>query len=115
MLQVTAAAAILNVALNAALIPRYGIAGAAAATAVTEGIRMVIAALLARREGFPLVSGARLWRASAAALVMGGVVSQIAGTALVVSVPASAVVYAVVLWAVGGIRVRRGELPTLTV
>lgn len=114
-LQVTAAAAFLNVALNAALIPPYGIAGAAAATAATEGVRMVIAGVLARRQGFPLVPVARLWRATAAAVVMGGVVWPIAGAPLAVSVSAGAVAYALVLWAVGGIRMRRGEPPSLTV
>lgn len=114
-LQVTAIAAALNVVLNALLIPPYGIAGAAAATAVTEGVRMVIAGLLARRQGFPLVSVARLWRASAAALAMGGIVWPIAGVSLAVSVPAGAVAYGLALWAVGGIRISPGAPPTLTV
>jgi O-antigen/teichoic acid export membrane protein len=114
-LRVTGAAALVNLVLNAVLIPPFGIHGAAAATTVTEGIRLIVAVWLARKIGFPWAPVARFWRASAAAAVMGLAVFLVADRPLYVSIAVGVAAYTVALLVVGGIRVRRGGLPVLSV
>ena len=58
----TGSAAVLNLGLNALLIPRYGMAGAAAATSVGYGSMAVFHFWSARRVGFDPLSDARLGR-----------------------------------------------------
>ena len=58
----TGAAAVLNLGLNAVLIPRYGTVGAAAATSVGYGSMAVLHFWSARRVGFDPLSDARLVR-----------------------------------------------------
>lgn len=68
----TGAAAVLNVVLNVALIPRYGMAGAAIATSVGYGTMFVCHCWSARLVGFDPLADARLGRVGLAT-VLGGV------------------------------------------
>ena len=68
----TFGAALLNLALNLALIPRWGMLGAAGATLGTELVRTVWTQVYAGRAGFPFPSLSRFWRPAAAAPAMAG-------------------------------------------
>ncbi|SEH13407.1 Membrane protein involved in the export of O-antigen and teichoic acid [Natronorubrum sediminis] len=59
----TGAAALANVVLNAALIPRYGMHGAAVATSISYGLMFVFHIWSAREIGFYPVADARVLRA----------------------------------------------------
>jgi O-antigen/teichoic acid export membrane protein len=113
-LRVTLLAAVLNLGLNAVLIPRWGIAGAAVATLVTEGTRMGLALTFVAREGYGLAWLLRFWRPLVAGAAMGAVLVW-GGLSLPVAIPAGALLYGIALTLVGGIAWRRGRLPVLTV
>jgi len=74
-LRVTGIVVVLNIALNLALIPRFGMVGAAVATVVTEGARMVLAFITVQRYGLGLPSWRLVWRPFAAAAAMLAVLS----------------------------------------
>ncbi|MGE0354761.1 MAG: flippase [Gemmatimonadales bacterium] len=114
-LGITFVSALLNLGLNLAVIPRWGMAGAAWATLGTEIIRSSLALRYAARAGFPLPALSRLWRPLVAGLVMGGVVFYAGRAGVLPGIGAGIAAYFVVLWLVGGIRVVAGELPSLTV
>ncbi len=114
-LRVTAWAALLNLGLNAVLIPPWGVAGAAAASIVTEAVRMVVALVYARREGFRLVGLRRFWKAGLAGVAMGGLLVAWGTPLLWLAIPAGALAYAIALALLGGISWRPGRLPALTV
>jgi O-antigen/teichoic acid export membrane protein len=113
--RVTLAAAVLSLGLNLALIPRYGAVGAAWATLGTEVARMALAMAALRREAIGLPSPARFWRALVAGAGMAGVLLLLPRFAPPVAVLVGAASYAGALYLLGGLRVRRGELPALTV
>lgn len=113
--RVTLAAAVLSLGLNLALIPRYGAPGAAWATLGTEGARMALAMAALRRENIRLPSPARFWRSLVAGAGMAGVLLLLPALPLPVAVLVGAVSYAGVLSLLGGLRIRRGQLPALTV
>jgi O-antigen/teichoic acid export membrane protein len=108
-------AALLNLVLNAVMIPPWGVAGAAGATLMTEAVRMVVSLVYARREGFPLAGIGRFWRAGLAGLVMAGLLAVWGTPALWLAIPVGALAYAVTLAIVGGLSWRPGRLPALTV
>ncbi len=68
-LKATAAAAAMNLALNAALIPRFGTTGAAVATSVGYGSMFVFHVWSARKLGFDPIADARLVRLAVTAAV----------------------------------------------
>ncbi len=103
-LRLTAIATAANLALNLALIPRWGIVGAAVATLVTEVGRAALAVMAGGRLELPIPSLNRLWRALVAATLMAAVLSALPWPSVWVSVPLGAVVYVIGLHAVGGIR-----------
>jgi O-antigen/teichoic acid export membrane protein len=105
----------LNLLLNILVIPRYGMAGAAAATLGTEVLRTGLALGFASREGFALPHWRRLWRVTAAGVAMGITLGLIRSSPLWAGIAAGAGAYLTGLWLVGGIRLRAGELPALTV
>ncbi len=100
-----------NVALNILLIPSWGLAGAAAATLLTEVLRTTLAARYARRLGLPLSSPWRFRRVALATAAMAALVWALRDAPLGVVVMAGAASYVMVLAAVGGITFRRGALP----
>lgn len=111
-LRVTAYAAILNLALNAALVPRYGVVGAAAASVITEGVRLVIAAATVWREGFVLPGLTRWWRLALSGGVMAGVVLLLP-LATPLRILAGALAYLGALLLTGAIRLGAGLRPSL--
>jgi O-antigen/teichoic acid export membrane protein len=93
-----AVAAGLNVGLNLIVIPRYGLVGAAAVTALTEGLVLMIALLTVARLGV----GISLWplcRPFLAAGVMGAVIMSLGAISeLGMRIGLGAVVYVITLW-----------------
>jgi O-antigen/teichoic acid export membrane protein len=114
-LRLTGWAALLNMALNLVLIPVWGMTGAAIATVAGEGGRMAIAIVYARREGFHFVGIRRLWRPLLAGCVMAALLLPLPTPALWLAVPLGIGSYAGILYLLGGIRVKRGSLPALSV
>ena len=115
MLRTVAWAAVVNLAGNAALIPRWGMVGAAVATLLAESVRTVLALGYSRTAGLPLPTLGRFWRTLLAGLLMGAVLMTGVLTSLWIALPVGAAVYLGGLAALGGIRFRRGELPYLAV
>ncbi|MEW5916526.1 MAG: oligosaccharide flippase family protein, partial [Gemmatimonadota bacterium] len=97
LLRVNAISAACNVALAVALIPRFGLVGAAAATAATEVIRLLLAARAAGRAGFPTIQLRVLAVPTAAALVMAAMLLLVRPAALWTSVPLGALGYGAAL------------------
>lgn len=112
-LRVTAWAAGLNLVLNAALIPRYGIAGAAWASVVTEAVRLGIAYGAVRGEGFRLPGALRFWKVGGAAALLAGAVVLTPGAAPL-RVVAGAAAYLAGLLVTGAIRRGPGWRPRLS-
>lgn len=114
-LRVTLLAAGLNLGLNAILIPRWGLKGAAIATLVTEATRMALALTFVGREGYGIGWAGRFWRPLVAAGVMAGVLAGAGALNLFAGVAVGGLVYLAVLTVVGGLRFRRNALPMLNV
>jgi O-antigen/teichoic acid export membrane protein len=114
-LRTTGFSAVANLALNAALIPKLGMVGAAAATVLTEIVRMTLAMRYGSRLGFGVTPPVRYWRSLLAGVAMAVAVLLLPGDSLLLSVLVGATVYVAALAAVGGLRLRRGALPELTV
>ena len=112
--RLTAASAVLNLALNLLLIPRFSLAGAAAATVITEAVRMAAAFGFARVDGFRGVGVGRLWKAGVAGTAMTVLLLTLWPIAVLIAIPLGALAYAATLLLTGGIRIR-GGLPELTV
>jgi O-antigen/teichoic acid export membrane protein len=106
-LRITAAAATLNVVLNLLLIPRYSMLGAAAATVITETLRMLAAFAYARSYGFAIPGLVRFWKAALSGLGMAALLLAFRLDGLLTGVPLGAAAYALVLTLTGGLRVRR--------
>jgi O-antigen/teichoic acid export membrane protein len=104
-----------NVLLNVALVPLYGLRGAALATLATEIVRLLLVARIAATLGYEAPLTRRLAKPVAAGLAM-LLVLQVTGPApLWRALVAGAVSYGGVLTLLGGIRFRRGAWPTLTI
>jgi O-antigen/teichoic acid export membrane protein len=112
-LRMTAIAVAFNLALNFLVIPRFGMAGAAATTLATEVLRMVLAILALRREGMPVIPTRRLAKSAAAAGAMALALVLAGRGVLWFDVPLGAIVYVLALALLGGISFRRGSLPAL--
>ena len=74
----TGVAALLNVVLNATLIPRYGMHGAAIATSIGYGTMFVCHCWSARRVGFDPLADARLARAALTTVLAAGPIVALA-------------------------------------
>jgi O-antigen/teichoic acid export membrane protein len=109
----TVISAALNLALNLAVIPRWGMLGAALATLGTEVVRTGMTLGGAVRAGFPLPSPIRFWRATVATAAMAIVLVTVRPGAVWVSIGLGAVTYIAGLIACGGIRLRPGAPPAL--
>lgn len=104
-----------NLCLNAALIPFYGMAGAAVATVITELCRATLARLYAAGEGHAPLVARRLWKPALAAVVMAGALLVGGWRAPWISIPAGAAAYALGLAVTGGLSLGRSRLPILDV
>ncbi len=113
--RVTLASAALNLLLNIALIPHFGLVGAASATVLTEAVRMGLAAGVARRMGFHLPGPRRFVKAGAATLAMAACLKLLPNAPVWFVVPAGGLAYLVVLAGLGGIRLGAGRQPVLSV
>jgi O-antigen/teichoic acid export membrane protein len=113
--RVTLASAVLNLLLNVALIPHFGLVGAASATVLTEAVRMALAAWVARRKGFHLPGPRRFVKAGVASLAMAGCLLLSPNAPVWIGVPMGGIVYLAVLTGLGGIRLGGGRKPVLSV
>lgn len=105
-LKQTVAAAVLNVVLNAVVIPRYSCIGAAATTVATECFAFAVLFWQSRRHGFGLPK--RLFvqfvpRVVLSTMAMGTVVLAFRGLSLAAIIPMAVVTYFVALWGVRGL------------
>lgn len=107
-------AAVINLALNALIIPVYGMAGAAVSTLVTETVRTTLAVRYAGWTGVVLPGPTRFWRSLLAAGVMAGALLLMDRWPGPAAVAGGAAVYALALAVTGGLRILAGR-PTLTV
>ena len=108
-------AVVVNLLLNAVLVPPLGTVGAALATVIAE---FVCASLMLRetyREHLPLPELSRITRPLLSVIVMVGVLWWVGTPALVAGVGIGVVAFTATLAALGGIRWRGGWLPTLNV
>ena len=96
-----------NLVLNFALIPVLGLVGAAAATLVTELLRMTLALRFASAHALPLLGGRRCWPIAVASAVMALALVLVPSLPLLARVAVGIVAYGVVFVALGGLR--RGE------
>ena len=107
LLRLNATTVACSVVLMAALIPRFGLVGAAVATLCTEVIRLVIAAGFARSEGYRFAGVSRYWRVVVASLAMAALLFVLRGASVWWLVAAGSLSYVVVLALLGGIHIRR--------
>lgn len=115
LLTTTAWAAVANLLLNVTLIPIWGMAGAAIATLASVSLRLVLMQRFVRTTGLPLPSLARFWRTLLAAACMAAIVVSVRLPTVWLSIALGGLVYALALYLMGGIRLRRGSLPELIV
>jgi O-antigen/teichoic acid export membrane protein len=101
--------AVANVALNVALIPPFGLIGAAVATLATEIFRTVVAAWYAARLGLPFGVTRRLWRPVVAAATMAAALSVVPRVQVLLAIAGGAAIYVMVLLLTKGIRFDRGR------
>jgi O-antigen/teichoic acid export membrane protein len=113
-MRMTAAAMVLNVLLNALVIPRYGMVGAACTTLATEVFRAALAVVCVRAQGWPAVPPSRLWRSAVAASAMVAALVVMAPLSLWLALALGAATYTAALALTGGIRFA-GGLPALRV
>lgn len=97
LLRVNALTALSNVVLVVAAVPRFGLVGAAVATAATEVIRLWLAARAAGRAGYPAIDVRQLWAPVAAAIVMAALLLLVKPNAPWASIPLGALGYGVAL------------------
>ncbi len=106
---------IVNISLNFLLIPRYGIPGAAIATVITECLTGVLMIKYAAHHGLPFVSLRRFWRPTVASLFMAAAIALLRPSWLAAGLALGAATYGFVLTVLGGIRLRKGQLPVLNI
>ena len=115
LLHQNAAGTVVNLALNFTLIPRFGMFGAAVATVATEALRLVLSYWFARQVGFRFTSADRFWRVTAASIAMAMVLLLLRHAHFVIGAVAGALTYLITLMLLGGITLRRGAMPDLSV
>ena len=97
-------AAAANVALNLVAVPAFGMLGAAAVTVVTELLRLVLAQRYAGSLGMRAPEWRRHWKTAVASIIMAATVALGFRDSVVPAILVGMVVYAVGLFAVGGVR-----------
>lgn len=97
-------AALANILLILLLLPRYGLAGTAAATFGAELMMLGIGAITLRSSIAPTVWLSLFWRPGLAALVMAGMVVMLAEWALFGKIIVGAIIYGIMLRLLGVVR-----------
>ena len=97
-------AAAANIALNLVAVPAFGMLGAAIVTVLTELLRLVLAQRYAATLGMRAPSLRRHWKTAVASLLMAASVALGFRDSLVQAILVGIVVYAVALFALGGVR-----------
>jgi len=115
LLRTVMVAAGLNLLLNVALIPRWGMTGAAVATLLTEAIRTAVVLGYSSAAGLPFTSSRRFWRTAVAGVAMALVLVVTRTAPWWGSVVLGALAYGAILTLLGGVRFRRGARPELAV
>ena len=115
LLRLTFLMAVFNVGANLMLIPRYGMAGAAATTLLTEFFRMLLAQKYVLGEGYRYSYIIRFWRPFISASIMALLLMALHPSSVILGIAIGVVTYLVVLALIGGIRFKQGQLPTLAV
>lgn len=105
-------AAVANISLNFALIPKWGMLGAASATLATEIIRTVLALRYVSRVGLAFPPLSRFGRVVAASVAM-AIAVRFVPVALGFRIGLGVVVYAACLAATGALRLGAGGRPEL--
>jgi O-antigen/teichoic acid export membrane protein len=113
--RMTAWGAGINLTLNMVLIPRYGMIGAAAATVITEAVRLVLAFGYVRAQRFERRDVAACARVILAAAAMGALLAFANPGVLWLALLLGTAGYFLALVLFGGVRWRRGGLPALNV
>jgi PST family polysaccharide transporter len=97
LLRVNTHTAIVNVLLALGAVPAFGLVGAATATAVSEVVRLWLAARAAGKAGYPAVALQRLWAPASAAIAMAALMLLVRPSALWTSIPLGALAYGAAL------------------
>ncbi|OYR53904.1 polysaccharide biosynthesis protein [Halorubrum sp. Ea1] len=114
----TGTASLINLCLNALLIPTYGTRGAAVATSIGYGSMLVLHVLAARRIGFDPIDDLRLTRIAIVALLAAGIIFGLSSAidssigSLIVVPPIGFVVYAILTLRLSVISPKETELIT---
>lgn len=96
LLRVNAWTVVANVILVVAIVPLYGLIGAAVATAATEVVRLWLAASAAGRAGYPAIKLRPLWGPIVASAAMAALILLVRPGALWTSLPLGALAYGAV-------------------
>ena len=108
-------AAIANIFLNLLLIPDYGIVGAAIATIITEIIISAIMLVYASNIGLAFLPMKRFVRTIISGIGMAAVMYACSPLNLFIGIALGGVVYILLLSMTGGIKYKKGAMPTLNV
>jgi len=115
LLRVVAVSAVVNIALNLIVVPRWGMIGAALVTLATEMLRLALSQFYASRLGFAVPRVTRVWKPVVAGLLMALLLAlPPVGRQPWIAIPAAAAAYGVVLMMLGALKFR-GGLPELRV
>lgn len=113
LLKATAIAVAGSLALNALLIPPFGIEGAAVATLATEALAAILTLRYAGQDGLGFAPLVRLWKPVTASGVMALALWLSSRLSLPLAFLVGVASYLATLAAIGGIRLRRGQWPVL--
>ena len=102
--RVTAVSALVSVALSVALVPPFGLMGAALATVLAELFRAALAAFLSRRKGFPLPGAGRFAKAAVAGAAMAAALALVGRERFWLAIPIGVAAYGAALAVTGGVR-----------
>ena len=115
LVQINAITAVANIALNVALVPVWGLLGAAVATFATEFVRLGLGIRAASQVGVGLPNIGRFVKPTVAAAAMWGAITLGGIEMLPLVIIVGVFIYAAVLVVTGAITLSRGAMPRLTV
>ncbi len=115
LLKATIYSVLVNIALNLLLIPRYGINGAAIATVITECLTGVLMLKYAANNELSFTALRRFWRPTVASFFMTVALIVLRQSNLAISLIFGAIIYGLTLTILGGIRLRKWQLPAFNI